>query len=143
MHQNSLKVKLVAFFVVAFVCLNAGGAVCVAYCRSTLESIIAAHHCPLGEKSAHCDSADSLADRAAAAAAANGATCCQMTIGFIGAPIEKRTPFSDAAVVPAKTIPEKFFFRFSGRPSLPLIEAYRGPLRDRRIDRLKHCLIRI
>lgn len=144
MRQSSLEIKLIALFVVAFVCLNAGGAVCVAYCRSTLESVASAEHCPLQKAKNHCDhQATEDANESASAIRTNPADCCPMTISFIGAPIEKRSAFFEQAVVPAEVVPGQFVFSYSFKPFSPSIDAYRGPPLDRRGDRLKHRLIRI
>jgi hypothetical protein len=145
MHSKSFKTKLIAVFLVAFVCLNAGGAMCVAYCQSALEKVSAStEHCPLKKKADHCD--PDLTEEAGATANSFGSNeidCCPMTVSFIGGPIEKRSiTFETAAISAVATIRHE-------APTLPhkalqiLPAAYRGPPMDRRVERVKNCIIRI
>ena len=144
MHPKSLKTRLVAIFLVAFVCLNAGGTICVAYCQSAMELIASSEdHCPLKKKADHCDPQPQEKRDSAAKAAGNTMDWCSMTLSFVGAPLEKRAFSSETVVLSAavKTnVPSPAAFLSSGRSSPP---AYRGPPLDRRVDRVKHCLIRI
>ena len=145
MHAKSLRIKLIAVFLVAFVCLNAGGAVCVAYCQTAVEAVIASKdHCPLKKKASHCDpgkgedtapSADSIGS--------SKIDCCVMTVSFIAAPIEKRVFSFQVPAVLVLT---------DSRPNLPisfqptrkiLPSAYRGPPLDHKVDRIKNRVIRI
>src|SRR5688500_5530036 len=127
MHPLSFKNKVIAIFLVAFVCLNAGGAVCVAYCQSAMEAIAASEDHRPQKKAAHCDPAGGNRQETADAVESSKPDCCTMTLSFVGAPIEKRTiSFETAeqviAVKPNFTGPA--IFRPSGQSSPP---AYRGP----------------
>ena len=144
MHSKSLKTRLVAIFLVAFVCLNAGGTICVAYCQSAMEAIASSEdHCLLKKKADHGDPQPQEKRDSAAKAAGNTMDWCPMTLSFVGAPLEKRA-FSSGTIVlsdAVKTnIPSPAAFPSSDRSSPP---TYRGPPLDRRVDRVKHCLIRI
>ena len=145
MHSKSLKTKMIAMFLVAFVCLNAGGAVCVAYCQSIGKPVTAgSDHCPLKKKGNHCDpSQQERSSETAASLSSNKLDCCPMTLSFIAAPLEKRAFAFETAPVPA-LIDEKarspVFVRNTAQTTIP---AYRGPPMDRRPDRLKRCVIRI
>ena len=145
MDPKSFRIKLIAVFLVAFVCLNAGGALCVAYCRSVLEKASdPAEHCPLKKKASHCDTENSEPVAAVASLAGNKIDCCPMTISFIGAPIEKKSLFFEPAavalVVPVRHDPPSVTLNAASQISPP---AYRGPPLDRRVERVKNCIIRI
>jgi hypothetical protein len=145
MHPKSFKIKVLAVFLVAFVCLNAGGFVCVAYCQTALSSVGEEQdHCPLKKKSSHCDpgmTADvpDVSD----SAGTNKVECCRMAFSFIAAPLEKRTFAAEVtqAIAAVKVEPGPLAVIAPHHPdSTP---AYRGPPLDRRGERLKHCIIRI
>jgi len=145
MRQTSFKIKLVSIFLVAFVCLNAGGAVCVAFCQTTLESVSAPpEHCPLKKKAGHCDPAGEDKNKPAAESIGDGQVdCCPMTVSFVAAPFESKTySFETPAIAAlAKT-------RFREPAEFQTVQdspryAYRGPPLDRRVDRIKHCILRI
>jgi len=144
MHPKSFKTRLIAIFLVAFVCLNAGGTVCVAYCQSAMEAIAAGEeHCPLKKKAEHCDPQPQEKHDTAARAVGESIDCCTMTLSFVGAPFEKRAFSSETAEISVSvktkfTSPAGFLTTFKTSPP-----AYRGPPLDRRADRVKHCLIRI
>ena len=148
MHPKSFKSKLVAMFVVAFVCLNAGGFVCVAHCQASLRSLAASRdHCPLKKKSGHCDPAKFENSGSAAETSdsigTNKIECCRMAFSFIAAPLEKRAFSIAAAATPVvvriePVTPAAFDIARQTPPP-----AYRGPPLDRRVERLKHCIIRI
>ncbi|MGD9562137.1 MAG: hypothetical protein AB7F88_07945 [Pyrinomonadaceae bacterium] len=144
MFRNCIARHITSLFIIAFVCLNAGGAVCVAYCQSALEAIAASEeHWPLKKKAAHCDPAQSDQQEKASAAVGNEINCCPMTLSFVGAPFEKRTFHFETAEFPviAKSDFAAPATLISSRQTFP--PAYRGPPRDRRVERLKHCIIRI
>ena len=145
MHAKSVRVKLIAIFLVAFVCLNAGGALCVTYCRTAVDALAASQdHCPLKKKAEHCDP-DKEEDNAPAAdsISIDKIECCPVTVSFIGAPLETRTsPFKTAHVlVLASSVPE-FPDSFLSTRQIPT-SGYRGPPLDRRIERIKQRIIRI
>ena len=145
MHVKSSKVKLIAIFLVTFVCLNAGGAVCVAYCQTAMETLSASQdHCPLKKKASHCDPELQNNGFSAAESVGNGQIdCCAMTVSLIAAPIEKRTSLFGSA---AALVSVKFRTDFPAalEPAWQISPPrYRGPPLDRRADRLKHRIIRI
>jgi hypothetical protein len=132
-----------AAFVVAFVCLNAAGALCVAYCRSNESVAATPDHCPLKKAGTHCDRTADITD--ADAIKTSEIDCCPMTVSFFPAPLEKPSfnfePATAALVVgrsdaPLTPVLSKF--------TVGVTESYRGPpLLDRRINRIKHRLLRI
>ena len=66
-----------------------------------------------------------------------------MTVSFIGGPIEKKTLTYEAAAIaiaaPARHGPPAILNR-AAQISPPV---YRGPPLDRRVERVKNCIIRI
>ena len=146
MHRRSLTTKLIAIFLVAFVCLNAGGALCVAYCQSSFEAAQEQKdHCPLTKKAGHCDPEQQMRDgNRFASIGSSEIDCCPMTVSFIAAPVEKNS-FPVKAPATALVLPF--------RPTEPALlkgtkvyvpSAYRGPPPlDLRLSRLKNSVIRI
>ena len=90
-------------FVVAFICLNAGGAVCVAYCRSMTPAADVSEHCPLKKADSHCHKGSKAETSSEATSVAGDEIfCCSVTVGFIPAPVEKSFRFT--TLVSAATI---------------------------------------
>ena len=145
MARSSLKIRLLALFVVAFVCLNMGGALCVAYCQSFDHSKTEADHCPLKKTSEDCHGPRSKKDdRNSFTESARKLECCPMTVSFFGAPVEKNLysfgQLLKAAVdQPRLSTPIELSSVRDGS-----ISNYRGPpLIDRRVLRIKNRLLRI
>ena len=144
MFRQQRQIKLMAFFVMAFICLNAAGALCVAYCQS-FDLRADTEHCPLAKSSERCDKSKNSENPPTASFAVDGDEmgCCPMTVSFFAGPVEKKqfsiqsvvaVPVPNYAPAPAFTFAAKIF---------PSELAYRGPPLDRRVDRLKHCVLRI
>lgn len=146
MGKRSLKIKFLAAFVIAFVCMNAGGAVCVAYCQSSeIAAIEAPEHCPLKKAASHCDKpGDSEDKRDAISMQTDELDCCPMTVSFFAAPIEKN-PLSFSRPTVASAAPAgPFDIAFAVDRTLPTTVNYRGPpLIDRRSLRIQHRILRI
>lgn len=139
----AFKTKSTALFLIAFVCLNAGGAFCAAYCRSAFTAI-AAHHSHASLKPIlHCD-AETANPRNDSSVVRNGKVKgCAMSIGLIAAPIEKKVSSSEVAAAP-ETVKTQTLYRVAFANTVQtFIPAYRGPPLDRRVDRIKQGLIRI
>lgn len=123
----------------AFVCLNATGAVCVAYCQ---PFEVAPDHCPLQKKSNHCNPAENTPDGdVVRTIGGNKIDCCPMTVSFFPAPVEKRS-FSFEALTLAP-VAEFASLVLVERNRKTFASAYRRPPLDQRVERLKHCIIRI
>ena len=127
----------------AFLCLNVGGAICLTYCSQLLfaESVSSddAHlseHCRLAKKKAEEKNQNSSID-------AGEAACCMMPVSLFPAPVEKSRSFS-VVLIEAVPAPE---FEFSTPAFLHVSSAvtpvYRPPPLDRRVERLRNCVIRI
>ncbi len=80
-HRTS---KVLAIFLLTFVCLNAGGAACLAYCENF--EIADADHCPLARKADHCNLTIQTAEKTEAI---NGLSldCCRLPLSIISAPL--------------------------------------------------------
>ena len=145
MTTHSIKTKILALFVVAFVCLNAGGAVCVTYCQSFELAADEAEHCPLKKTEDHCDkTAASEPDSDAIALGSDEFDCCPMTVSFFAGPIEKRSfeisPVVATLVVRTGIVRRNEIFIRTFKSAFD----YRGPPPlDRRVDRIKHRLLLI
>lgn len=132
--------KVLAIFLVAFVCLNAGGAMCLAYCE-TFE-VAEADHCPLSKPKIHCDSSiEPPADTDQIGG--NAMDCCQLPIAFFAAPAEKSELKQQRAEL-AKTTEQRqegSSFRHVFRNASD--NHYRPPPNDGSRLRIHHCVLLI
>src|SRR3954462_11387634 len=100
MNPISIKTKLLSLFVLTFLCLNAGGAVCLAYCQGgQSHKIETAEHCPLPANTAHCPHhADMPAEptEKTDTASSNAVQCCTLAINLFAAPLEQKQVKQDA-----------------------------------------------
>jgi hypothetical protein len=143
MFRSRLPLRLTTVFVVAFICLNAGGAACVAFCQS-LDSATQTEHSPLEKLSKHCNKAKNRASDSGAIVTTTGeADCCPFTISFVAAPVESNQTFPDivAATPVPGLLPSPVLY--AGHKSATRGTPYRGPPKDHRIERLKNCILRI
>jgi len=143
MRFTRAKIKLVSLFVLAFLCLNAGGFVCLAYCSQAVKA--KAEFCPLKQSASHCPHSRSSTKPANDETAAAGAvSCCTMPIGMIApAPLEARNKVdAPAAII---TVVES---AITDRPVLGRSWQisgfyYRPPPNDRRGERVRNQVFRI
>jgi hypothetical protein len=147
MSPISIKTKLLSIFVLTFLCLNAGGAVCLAYCQGASAHIEKKDDCPLAKKSADCPHASHgqmpMQSDKAPIAEANSVTCCSLAINVLVAPIERRQMSHDVAVaVTAEPVGVVRRFEFA-QIRLPDPVFANTPVLDRRSDRVKHRVFRI
>lgn len=145
MSGRPIKIKLFSAFVIAFICLNAGGAACVAYCQSMGVSVTAGQaHCPLKKAGADCDRSTGAKDRNSVGQPSGELDCCPMTVSFFAAPVEKNSnPYSEPTVAAVVT-PKTRHVEFRSNDSYPATANYRGPPPlDRRSLRIQHCILRI
>jgi hypothetical protein len=141
MVRHTRKTKLISLFVLAFVCLNAVGAACVAYCRAVEIPEVTAqkssHHCELALGAELEDSSPSIGKNLAAKP-------CPMILSFFGGPVEKhQAPVAKAIATSTRPV-DGFRSVDPTIDSLPTTFSYRGPpLLDRRVERIKHRLLLI
>lgn len=141
MFRSRLQSRVVAIFVLAFICLNAGGALCVAYCQ-TFDLAAEPEHCPLKKKTNHCDPSEdpsNVVDKIGS----HEMDCCPMTVSFFAGPVEKPSFSIEPAVFTPVPVVRLSTPRALLKPHDTPFPAYRGPPLDRRVERLKHCIIRI
>lgn len=143
MSSRVFTTKLLSVFLVVFVCLNAGGALCVAYCQSFGIADIEKDHCPLAKLDDHCKKASQTSDGDSVSIAENEMGCCPLTVSFLAAPVE---PKQITTNLPAGVPTAEPFAGFESRIvkiNPRTISSYRGPPKDKRVDRIKNCILRI
>ena len=138
LRKNS---TFVSRFVLAFLCLNLGGALCLTYCTQGSK----AASVPSAGLSSHCQKHQAkLAPNDSDAASANAATCCAMPVSLIAAPIEKTGIFSfDSVVVPETFVASFETLQISTATRRSIERVYRPPPLDHSTDRVRNCVFRI
>lgn len=134
-----------AAFVLAFLCLNIGGVLCLTYCTQIAMAAPAAGDDP--HLSEHCRKAKQAAEeknKDSSRLQAGEASCCILPVAMFSAPVEKRPEFAVKLMVEA---PTEIRFEltapvFSAHTSIT-IPVYRPPPLDRRGERILHSVIRI
>lgn len=145
--RYSRKIRFLALFVVAFLCLNAAGAVCVAYCRGfAMAGEVADHHPQEKPLSRHCDhsSAKGKSESGRTISVDKKADVCPMTVSFLAASVEKRSfVFVEPILSPVVETFNSPVTISIGRHYISEFN-YRGPPPiDRRTERIKHRLLLI
>jgi hypothetical protein len=104
----------------------------------------ASEHCPLKQIDSHCHKGSKAETSSEATSVAGDEIfCCSVTVGFIPAPVEKSFRFT-AIVSTALADTHTFEPRLVSIPSFTSTFDYRGPPPlDRRVERIKHRLLRI
>lgn len=137
--------RILAAFVLAFLCLNVGGVFCLTYC--TQIAMAAPAISDDSHLSEHCRQAKQAAEeknKDSSRLQAGEASCCMLPVAMFSAPVEKRPEFAVNLVVEA---PAEIRFEitapvYSAHTSIA-IPVYRPPPLDRRGDRILHSVIRI
>jgi hypothetical protein len=146
MNPISIKTKLLSIFVLAFLCLNAGGAVCLVYCTAPASFVATTEHCPLPKSGAvHCPHANKsqLPKGDVTVAESNAVSCCTLAINVLVAPIERKQVSHELiAVVSERPVVSAPVFGFSSASFTQPLEL-RTPVRDRRFERIKNRVFRI
>ncbi len=136
--------KTLAMFVLAFLCLNVGGALCLTYCSqmamaaaSNSEDTHLSEHCRRAKKEAEDKNQNSSVN-------SDEAACCMMPIALFTAPVEKRSSFTTVLIAeaPAAVEFDHSAPAIAGHEELAT-PVYRPPPLDRRVDRILNCVIRI
>ncbi len=139
LRKNS---TLVTRFVIAFVCLNLGGAMCLTYCSQAAKAAPAAASMP-----SHCEHHKKQAQTPTTnndSASATTAACCAMPVSLIATPVEQRgiAAITDTAV--AATVVSTPFEIFRTFTANRVVErVYRPPPLDQSSVRLRNCVFRI
>ena len=144
MMQKPTGKKTLALFVLAFLCLNVGGALCLSYCTQlSFAKSVKADDSHLSE---HCRQAKKAAEEKNqnSSITANSAACCMLPVSLFAAPVGKLNRFSAVAGDVATTTTA---FEFTPPAQTvfdtPAVPVYRPPPLDRRVERVLHCVIRI
>lgn len=141
-HISTFRRSL-ALFVLAFLCLNVGGALCLTYCVGVTHARSSSTADP--GLSDHCRHPGKIVAETEQDPSANArsVSCCLLPIALFVAPIEKRNNFSAVAIETTRAIDVKFVppVLISSHELQSLV--YRPPPFDRRIDRIFNGVIRI
>lgn len=147
MSKKPTGKKILALFVLAFLCLNVGGFLCLSFCHQMMAASAMTLDAHLSE---HCRRAKKEAEekeQGSAKIGADAASCCIMPVSMFAAPVEKQSRFVDILVADATPAPTVDFYKFFALslPRLHILEApvYRPPPLDRRVERILNCVIRI
>jgi hypothetical protein len=135
--------RFVAFFVVAFLCLNAGAFLCLSHCAK--PALARADHCPLKKASgSHCPHSEQpTTDPNDESFAGVSITCCMLPVGVFGAPLELKGGTITSAAVPAAVDIADFAGQGSAvSRQLPKFY-YRPPPNDTRFERVRNQVFRI
>jgi len=141
----SITTRLVSLFILTFLCLNAGGAVCLVYCQGGNTLAKSKEYCPLSKGAAHCPHAKQ--DRPArvdqTAVSSNAVSCCTLAINVLAAPLGQKQISGGASAVAKveKAVSPAFQSFYSASSSLS--SKFGPPQIDRRLERLKNCIFRI
>ena len=149
MDQKPTSRRILAIFVLAFLCLNVGGAFCLTYCS---QLILASETASSDDAhlSEHCRQAKREAEeknRDSSRIDAGEASCCMMPVSMFAAPVEKQTRLADVIVADYTPAIDANYYTFS----VPIfvathtatIPVYRPPPLDRRARRILHSVFRI
>ena len=145
MTRFTTNKRILAAFVLAFLCLNIGGVLCLTYC-----SQIAMAAPPVNDDShlsEHCRKAKQTAEeknKDSSRLQADEASCCMLPVAMFSAPVEKRPELAVDLIVaaPAEARFELTAPVFSAHSSI-VLPVYRPPPLDRRGERILHSVIRI
>lgn len=144
MKPATTTIRLLAFFVVAFLCLNAGAFFCLAYCEKGAAP--SADSCPLKKaSSSHCPHSQTAEKKQQndASFAGSSVTCCMLPVGVFGGPLENKAGVITSAQI--ATVFDKIDFApvvLAASRQLPKFY-YRPPPNDARFERVRNQVFRI
>ncbi len=143
MNVRSITTRVLTVFVLAFICLNGFGALCVAYCQTVEASNEKAEHCPGGSGVLTKANSATVPDTPAVTEIGANDDCCPLTVAFVAAPIESKQQTPAPSVMMAELSYIDHVLLKVERPFSNSIPPYRGPPIDRRLDRVMHCVLLI
>jgi hypothetical protein len=145
MFRHSVKMRFGSLFVLVFLCLNASGAACLAYCEE-FEIFPDSDSCPLAKLSDDCakhHAAGSRRNNESVSLPSTEIDCCALAINFVSAPIEgNKTTQQPPAILPSLFGVEQAIVGYASKWNLDSVK-YRTPLYHRPPIRLRHCVLRI
>ncbi|QYO67648.1 hypothetical protein [Leptolyngbya sp. 7M] len=137
-EARTIALKLVSIFLIAFVCLNGIGALCVAYCQAfESEQQATAPHCPRGEAMEIHREASTEDLSSSFAAHSERLDCCPLTVTFVSAPSVSKFEIQPISFVLASAPSPTQSPEISRRSLYFGRVLYRGPPLDRRVERIK------
>ncbi len=134
--------KFISRFVLAFLCLNLGGALCLTYCiqgasAAAMSSSQMSSHCQHHKQTQTPPTQNEQAS-------AKTVACCLMPVSLIAAPLEERgSLFTENAALGTRIALPEFAIPFLSSTSRIVECVYRPPPLDHRTDRLRNCVFRI
>ncbi len=139
--------KGLAAFVLLFLCLNVGGALCLTACTQLFaaDEMASASDSHLSEHCKQARKAVEERERDSTKIEAGDGSCCMMPVAMFAAPVEKRQEVNVVpvlAVLPA-AVQVEFTAPILNAASLPATPVYRPPPLDRRGERVLHSVFRI
>ena len=137
--------RILAAFVVSFLCLNAVGLLCLSYCGGSV--LASSSHCERMMSAAHCPHARQQANEVAAnsspSVSVRPPSCCMMPVRMIAVPVENL--FSQTAIamlpLPEDRAAVATLFERPSRDTPTFV--YRPPPLDKRDAPSLTCVIRI
>ena len=143
MKPAKATTRWISFFVVAFLCLNAGAFLCLAYCGKAMAATTA-ESCPLKKAGAsHCPRSKTANTDQDASFAGTSVTCCMLPVGVFGAPLENKAgKITSIAVTPAIEKTEFAAVVLAASRQIPKFY-YRPPPNDGRFERVRNQVFRI
>lgn len=145
MKRATTNRRILTAFVLAFLCLNVGGVLCLTYCSQiAMAAPVVADDSHLSE---HCRKAKRDAEeknKDSSRIQVDEASCCMLPVSMFSAPVEERAGLIVELVAEAPPVVQ---FEISA-PVLsavnsPILPVYRPPPLDRRGERILHSVIRI
>jgi hypothetical protein len=143
MRLTRTHTKFLSLFVVAFLCLNAGGILCLTYCTQAVQA--KADHCPLKKQGApHCPSSEKkAAPTENNSFEAVSVKCCLLPVSIFAAPLENTTGISVDAAVAANIEKIELTPVFSVQSRQIPKFYYRPPPNDGQFERVRNQVFRI
>lgn len=138
--------RALAAFVLAFLCLNVSGALCLSWCLQgpATTATAASDDSQLSEHCRQMKRQAEQADQDSSRIEAGEAACCMMPVALFAAPVEKRVELAKVVAVAALPAVEIDFappvIAYQQAHAKPV---YRPPPIDHRQERLLNCVIRI
>jgi hypothetical protein len=145
MNWRTFTTRFISVFVIAFICLNGVGALCVAYCQTFDMERAAAleEHCPMSKEAGHHSKSSSEDKVPAFNVGSDELDCCPLTVTFVSAPLEAKNQLKGAALPKQINTHTGSVWTEVHRLLSAETISYRGPPLDRRVDRIKHCVLLI
>lgn len=143
MGLTRTQTKFLSLFVVAFLCLNAGGILCLTYCTQAVQA--KAGHCPLKKQGApHCPHSEKKTSSTENYSfEAVSVRCCLLPVSIFAAPLENNAGVTVDTAVAVNIEKIEFTPVFLVRSRQIPKFYYRPPPNDVRFERVRNQVFRI